>query len=136
MTKAVLALLVGLLVAIAAANYSYGVSSDVGTEPMHEAWARETMDFVSWNDEEWTARIHDGAFHLIPQNDSDWSRHSNASIAFTDWEGAAWQAKIDGEMFVIAAQGNWLGPVERVEALRYRDWSGNNQLRTVADLER
>jgi hypothetical protein len=136
MTRAMLGVLAGLLVAIAAANFSYGVSSDIGDEPAHEAWARSTMNFVSWNNEEWTARIHAGKFHLVPQNDSDWSRHSNASIAFTDWEGDTWQAKIDGEIFLLAAQGNWLGPVERVDALRYRDWTGSNQIRTVADLER
>jgi hypothetical protein len=39
-------------------------TSDDGNEPMHEAWARSTMDFVSLNNEEWTARIHDGAFQL------------------------------------------------------------------------
>lgn len=136
MKIAMYALLAGFLLVIAAAKFSYGVSTDIGDDPQNKAWSRSTMDFVAWNNEEWTARIHEGKFHLVPQNETDWSRHSNASIAFRDWDGIAWQAKIDGDMFLLARDGDWLEKIERVDALRYRDWAGSNQLRTVADLDR
>jgi broad specificity phosphatase PhoE len=33
-------------------------------------------------------------------------------------------------------RGDWQGPVDRSTAIRYRDWSGSNQLRTVSELKR
>jgi hypothetical protein len=136
MTKVLLGLAAAILVAIVAARFAYNVSSDPGDGPANEAWAQSKMEFVAWNNDKWTAWIHNGAFEQAPQNTDNWSRHSNASIAFTDWEGEAWQAKIDGDAFLLAHQGNWQGSVDRSEAIRYRDWSGNNQLRTVAELQR
>ncbi len=137
MSRAVLGLfLVAFVVAIAAARFAYRVSTDPGDGPVNEAWVRDKMEFVSWNNDKWTVWIHDGAFEQLPQNADKWSRHSNASIAFTNWEGEAWQAKIEGDVFLLAHQGNWEGSVERSEAIRYRDWSGNDQLRTVAELRR
>jgi len=135
MTKALLGLAAAMLVAIAAARVMYHVSTAPGDDPVNEAWANNTMEFVSWNDDRWTAWIHDGAFEQAPENDN-WSRHANVSIAFIDWEGEAWQAKIEGDEFLLARRGNWGGSIDRSEAIRYRDWSGNNQLRTVAELER
>lgn len=136
MTKALLGLLVAVLVAIAAARIAYNVSVDQGEVPANDAWAQNRMEFVAWNNDKWTAWIHDGAFEQAPQNTAKWSRHSNASIAFTNWKGEAWQAKIDGEVFLLAHQGDWQGSIDRTAAIRYRDWSGNNQLRTVAELRR
>ncbi len=122
--------------AIVAAQYAYRVSVDPGDEPVNEPWAQNKMEFVAWNSDQWTAWIHDGAFEQIPQNAGKWSRHSNPSIAFTGWDGEAWQAKIDGDMFLIAHQGNWQDAVDTADAIRYRDWSGHNQIRTVAELNR
>lgn len=136
MARALLGISAAFLVAIAAAQFAYRVSSDPGDGTISEAWAQNKMEFVAWNNDEWTAWIHDGAFEQTPQNTDDWSRHSNTSIAFVDWEGEAWQAKIDGDMFLLAYQGNWGESTDRSEAIRYRDWSGNNQIRTVAELNR
>lgn len=136
MARALLGLTAAFLVAIAAAQFAYRVSTDPGDDPVNEAWSQDRMEFVAWNNDQWTAWIHDGAFEQQPQNTDDWSRHSNASIAYIDWGGDAWQAKIDGDMFLLAHQGNWDGSIDRAVAIRYRDWSGNNQIRTVADLER
>jgi len=136
MAKALLGLLAAVLIAITASRIAYNISSDPGDDPVNEAWQQSKMEFVAWNDDKWTAWIHDGSFEQAPENTSKWSRHSNASIAFTDWHGEAWQAKIDGDEFLLARQGNWQGSIERSEAIRYRDWSGNKQLRTVAELRR
>lgn len=136
MTKVILGLMAAVLLAILAARVTYNINSDLGDEPVHEAWVQNEMQFVAWNNEKWTAWIHDGEFELAPQNTNLWSRHSNISLAFTDWKGEAWQAKVDGDVFLLAHQGNWQGSVEQSEAIRFRDWSGNNQLRTVTDLNR
>ena len=136
MAKVLSGLLAAVLVVIAAARFAYIVSTDPGEIPVNEAWGQGKMEFVTWNNEKWTAWIHAGAFMQVPQNTDKWSRHSNSSLAFTDWEGESWQAKIDGDLFLLAHQGNWLGPVNRSEAIQFRDWSGNNRLRTVAELER
>lgn len=136
MTRILFGLLAAFLIVIAAARFGYSVTAESGVEPVDRPWSQDRMEFVAWNDEKWTAWIRDGVFELVPQNTDDWSRHSNPTIAFFDWDGEAWQAKIDGKEFLLAHQGNWGGPVERSEAIRYRDWSRNNQLRTVADLQR
>jgi hypothetical protein len=94
------------------------------------------MEFVAWNGEPWTAWIRDGTFQLVPQDSKRWSRHSNPTIAFVDWEGAPWQAKIDGEEFVLARRGDWQEATLRSNAIRYRDWTNSNQLRTAAQLTR
>ena len=136
MKRALLGISTAFLVAIAAAQYSYQVSTDPGDEQSNVAWAQNKMEFVAWNNDRWTAWIHDGMFEQVPQNSAKWSRHSKASIAFTDWDGETWQAKIEGDVFLLAHQGNWQNTVDRAEAIRYRDWSGNNQIRTVAELNR
>jgi hypothetical protein len=94
------------------------------------------MQFVAWNGARWTAWIRDETFEHVPQDPSRWSRHSNRSLAFIDWEGGPWQAKIDGEEFVLAHRGDWQEPTERATAIRYRDWTGKQQVRTVAQLRR
>ena len=40
----------------------------------------------------------------------------NTSLAFTDWEGKPWQAKIDGQQFLLAHRGDWKGRIERASA--------------------
>ena len=136
MAKALLGFSMAMLVAIVAARFTYSVSTNPDTGPVQEAWAQNRIEFVTWNNVKWTAWIHDGSFELIPQDLSNWSRHANASIAFSDWEGESWQVKIDDDSFLLAHEGNWQGPIERAKAIRYIDWNGNNQLRTVADLQR
>jgi hypothetical protein len=51
-----------------------------------------------------------------------------------DWDGEPWQAKVEDKAFVLARRGNWRGPTTRANAIRYRDWRGENQLRTVPQL--
>ncbi len=136
MAKALLGLLVGFLATIVAAKLAFEMTTDTGSEPVNLPWALGTMEFVSWNGEQWTAWIHDGVFEQTPQNTADWSRHANVSLAFIDWDGEPWQAKIGGESFSLAHRGEWNGPIETATAIRYRDWSGRNQLRTLAQLSR
>lgn len=136
MPRALLALMAAFLVAIAAAQYAYRVSVDPGDEPTTDAWSHNKMEFVAWNNVRWTAWIHNDGFEQVPEKSGKWSRHANPSIAFTNWDGEPWQAKVDGDMFLLAHLGNWQEPADRSEAIRYRDWSGHNQIRTVADLKR
>ena len=136
MGKVVLGLLAAALATIGAAKLTFEATAYRGSEPINPAWSQDRMEFVAWNNVQWTAWIVDGAFAQIPWNTSDWNRHSKASIAFVDWFGEPWQAKIDGESFLLAKHGDWNGPVERSAAIRYRDWSGNRQLRTVVQLSR
>ncbi len=136
MTKTIFGLIVSVLVVILAAKITYNLKTDHGDAPANKAWAQNEMQFVAWNNEKWTAWVHDGAFELAPQNTDTWSRHSNMSLAFTGWHGESWQAKIEGDTFLLAFRGNWQGTVEQADAIRFRDWSGNNQLRTVAQLQR
>lgn len=125
-----------MLTTIIAAKLLYEATSYTGSEPAHQPWEQNTMKFVAWNDQQWIAWIHDSVFEQIPQDEKNWSRHSNGTLAFTDWEGEMWQAKIDGDEFLLAYRGDWEGPVERTNAIRYRDWAGMNQLRTLVQLRR
>ena len=136
MDKAVLGFLAAVTATIVAANLAYDATANAPSEPINAPWAQGTMEFVAWNGEWWTGWIRNDAFEQTPQNSRNWSRHSNPSLAFIDWAGEIWQAKIDGEEFMLAYRGDWQGPVERATAIRYRDWNGKNQLRTVAQLRR
>jgi len=136
MSKVVWGLLAALLVTIVAAKLVFEVTSYASDEPVNQPWAQNAMEFVAWNNEKWTAWIRDDAFEQLPQHKGKWSRHSNPSIAFIGWEGKPWQAKVDGEAFLLAHRGDWKGTAVRAIAIRYRDWEGNNQLRTVAQLRR
>lgn len=136
MARVVLGLFICVLATIVAARLTFDATSATASEPANEPWAQNKMEFVAWNKGKWTAWIHDRAFEQVPQHPGKWSRHSNGSLAFIDWKGDPWQAKIDGEVFVLAHRGDWKGPTERATAIRYRDWTGNRQLRTVAQLRR
>ncbi len=134
--RVLVGLLGAFLVAIAAAQVAYRINTDPGDAPAQEAWSQDRMEFVAWNDDRWTAWVRGELFEKVPQNTRRWSRHANASIAYYNWDGEAWQAKIDGEEFLLARQGNWDDEIIRTPAIRYRDWAGNEQIRTVADLRR
>ena len=136
MAKVVLGLLAAFLVTILAARLAFYATIDTDSALANQPWAQDRMEFVTWNGERWTAWIRDGAFEHVPQNSSRWSRHSNSSLAFIDWEGEAWQAKISGEDFLLAHRGDWQEPTERAAAIRYRDWAGRHQLRSLAQLRR
>ena len=136
MSKVVLALAAAVLATIVAAKVAYDANVYSGAEPVNQPWAQGRMEFVTRNGAKWTAWIRDGAFDLRPHSEGRWSRHANASIAYTGWEGQTWQAKIDGEGFLLAHRGEWDGVLESATAIRYRDWKGRNKLRTVAQLSR
>lgn len=136
MIKVVLSLLAAVLAAVLGAKLLYDLTSYNGAKPANQPWAQDSMEFVAWNGEKWTAWIRDGTFEQRPQNDVRWSSHANTSLAFIGWEGKPWQAKIDSDELVLAHRGDWKGSVKRVTAIRYRDWKGENQLRTVTQLER
>ncbi len=136
MFKVFLGLAAAVLAVVLAAKITFNTSTGFGSEPSNQPWAQDTMEFVAWNGEKWTAWVHADLFEQLPQDTQAWNRHANASIAYTDWEGRSWQAKIDDEEFLLAHHGDWKGPVERSVAIRYRDWTGKNQLRTLAQLRR
>ena len=136
MNKVITGLLAAVLLVIVAAKSASNMSMDPGDEPVNEAWVQDKMEFVTWNDGQWTAWIHDGVFEQAPQDTDNWSRHSSPSIAFRDWEGEPWQARIEGDVFLLAKHGDWQGTIERVDAIRYLDWHENKRLRTVAGLQR
>ncbi|MGI9308357.1 MAG: hypothetical protein ACR2P6_03775 [Gammaproteobacteria bacterium] len=136
MIRALLCLFAAFLATIAAANLAYNINNPSLHDAAHDPWVQNRMEFVAWNNEQWTAWIRGEQFEQLPQNDRKWNRHANASLAFTDWNGDMWQAKISGDEFILAHRGDWNGPTESAAAIRYRDWQGNNQLRTVAQLRR
>jgi len=136
MTKVILSLIAAILATIVAAQLAYQANPNTRSEPGNQAWAQNKMQFVAWNNERWTSWILGEKFEQLPQNSEKWSRHSNASLAFIDWEGEAWQAKIENDEFLLAHHGDWDGKIERASAIHYRDWTGKHQLRTVAQLRR
>ena len=136
MARALWALLAAFVATVVAARLAFEFTTSGVSGPVNDPWALGRMEFVSWNNEQWTAWVRDGAFEQIPENTAEWHRHSNPSLAFIDWEGEPWQVKIEGESFQLAHRGNWSGPIESSAAIRYRDWSGRNQLRTLAQLQR
>ncbi len=136
MAKALLSLSGAMLVTIVAARLAFIATTETGSEPANEPWAQSKMEFVAWNGQRWVGWIRDGAFELRPQEEGRWRRHSNPSIAFINWDGEFWQAKVDDDEFLLAHRGYWSGPIERAPAIRYRDWTGKNQLRTVVQLRR
>ncbi len=136
MGRVLVGLVAAVLVTVGAARLAFELTSDTDTGPVNEAWAQRAMEFVAWNNVQWTTWIVNGEFVQIPHDTTDWSRHTNASIAFVDWEGVPRQAKVDGDAFLLAEHGDWNGHIERSEAVRYRDWDGTLQLRTVAQLSR
>ena len=62
MNKVVLALLTAVLLTIAAAKFTFEVRAHQGVEPGNEAWANSKMEFVSWNQQKWTAWIREDIF--------------------------------------------------------------------------
>ena len=136
MTRVILAIAIAVLTAVGAAYVAFRMTTDRGDAPVNQAWAQGQMEFVAWNDEKWSAWIHDGQFVQLPRQSGRWSRHVNQSIAYVDWDGETWQAKVDGDEFLLARRGDWQGSIDRAHAIRYRDWAGNNRLRTVSQLTR
>jgi hypothetical protein len=134
MIRAVAILAGAILAAVFAAKLLYNATIKPDVESTAQPWAQHRMEFVAWNDEQWTAWVRNDKFVLLPHEPGKWQRHVNPSLAFVDWQGEPWQAKIDGDEFLLAPRGNWHGRAERAEALRYLDWRGGRQLRTVAQL--
>ncbi|MCG8435142.1 MAG: hypothetical protein MJA83_14035, partial [Gammaproteobacteria bacterium] len=97
MTRALVGVFAAFLVAVAAAQIAYQLTDKEGDGPGNEAWAHDRMEFIAWNNERWTAWVSDDAFEQAPQDAANWHRHSKASIAYVDWDGESYQAKIDGD---------------------------------------
>ena len=136
MRKAVVGLLLAMLATVGAARLAFELTTNVNTGPVNEAWVQGTAEFRAWNNVQWTTWIVNGEFVQIPVDARKWHRHTSPSIDFVDWDGVPVQAKVDGDAFLLAEHGDWNGHVERSEAIRYRDWDGIRQLRTVAQLSR
>ena len=136
MLKVVFSLSAAVLATVVAAKLAFDATAYTGDAPVNQPWAQNTMEFVTWNGEKWNAWIRDDTFEQRPQNEGQWSRHANTSLAFVGWQGGPWQAKIDSDALVLAYRGDWNGSTKRVNAIRYRDWKGENQLRTLAQLKR
>jgi len=136
MTKIVLGILAAAICTIVGAKLAFEATTHTTPHAVNEAWAQNKMEFVAWNGNRWTAWIRDGAFEHRPQEEGNWHPHSNSTLAFIDWNGAPAQAKVEGDKFLIAHHGDWNGPIEQESALHYRDWTGENRLRTVKQLQR
>jgi len=136
MTKGFAAIFVALVIAIVGAKYASNVSKESDFDSPNEAWVTEQMEFVTWNDGRWTAWIHESEFEQVPEDTGSWHRHSNASIAFLNWDGEPWQAKVENDRFLLAKRGNWEEGAEWSDSIRYLDWHGYKRLRTVPDLRR
>lgn len=136
MAKGLLAVVAAFLVAVVVAKGAYLQKTDYGDDTPNRAWAKSRMEFVAWNNEKWTAWVNGNNFEKLPQNTGKWHRHANTTLAFIDWDGSHWQAKIDDDEFLLARNGDWQGEVLRSDAIRYRDWSGARQIRSVAQLRR
>lgn len=136
MSKAFAVLFLAILATVVAARLVFEATAEADPNPSHSPWVQGKMEFVTWNDQRWTTTVRDGAFELVPQNTNNWSRHSNSTIAYIDWDGEPWQAKIDGDSFLLAHRGDWSAEIMRASAVRYRDWQEGKQLRTVTQLTR
>jgi hypothetical protein len=136
MGKGLLALAVLFVATIVGSSLAFDLKTASTREAGSEPWALQRMEFVSWNNDRWTAWVKDDSFEHTPEESGYWHRHSNASLAFIDWDGELWQAKVAEESFILAHRGDWNMPTESVSALRYLDWSGEKQIRTLAQLSR
>ncbi len=136
MARVLWGLLFAFVATVVAARLAFEFTAPEFSGQVNEPWAQSRMEFVSWNNEQWTAWVRDEIFEQTPENTVDWHRHSNPSLAYIGWDGEPWQAKVEGESFVLAHRGNWSGSTESANAIRYRDWSGQNRLRTLAQLGR
>ena len=134
--KVILAIAVIALTPVVLAKLAFNATSYNGAEPISEPWVQNSMEFITWNGEKWTGWIRDDAFEHRPLNAAKWSKHSNTSLAFMDWDNTPHQAKIDGDSFLLAHHGDWNAHTERANAIRYRDWQGKNQIRTLDQLKR
>ncbi len=136
MMKIVLGILLAVVATVGAAKLTYEVISYTGAEPINEPWQQDSMEFVTWNGERWTAWVRGESFELRPVNSNKWSPHANSTLAFIDWEGEPWQAKIEGDDLLLAHRGDWGGSIQRVNSIRYRNWEGNYELRSLNQLRR
>ena len=136
MGKGLLALAVLCVATIVGSSLAFDLKTASTHEAGSEPWALQRMEFVSWNNDRWTAWVKDDSFEHTPEESGYWHRHSNPSLAFIDWNGEPWQAKVAEESFILAHRGDWDMPTEAVSALRYIDWSGEKQIRTLAQLSR
>ena len=91
MAKVVLSSLAAVLAAIFAARVLYNTTAETDIEPIPRPWAQHAMEFVTWNDERWTAWIRKDKFELLPREEGRWQRHTNVSLAFIDWQGQPWR---------------------------------------------
>lgn len=136
MRMAVAGLLLAVAATVGAARLAYELTTAASAGPVNEPWAQGEMKFRAWNSVRWTAWIIDGEFAQIPEQARSWHRHTDASVDYVDWEGVPRQAKVEGDTFLLAERGDWDGHVERSGAIRYLDWDGARQFRTVAQLSR
>jgi hypothetical protein len=134
--RLVLSVIAVSVIVIGAVTWAARVGSTVDIADGVQPWSQDTMQFVAWNNQRWTAWIRDGEFVFVPENERRWSRHSKATIAFIDWQGEPWQARISGDLFVLAPRGDWENSALSSTAIRYQDWSGAARIRTVQQLAR
>ena len=136
MGKGLLALAVVFVATVLGSTLAFELKTARTHESGVEPWALQRMEFVSWNNDRWTAWVKDGSFEHTPEESGYWHRHSNSSLAFVNWDGEPWQAKVAEGSFILAHRGDWSMPTESVSALHYLDWSGQKQVRTLAQLTR
>ena len=133
MSKIVLGILAAAFCTIVAAKLAYDASAHPSEARLNEPWAQNRMEFVAWNGNNWTAWIRDESFEHRPQHEGTWHPHANPTLSYINWDGEPTKATIEGETFVVAPHGM---DSSRQDAIRYRDWDGENRLRTYNQLQR
>ena len=134
--KAIIGLIVAFALSVMGARLAFEASGPDEASSTAAPWAQNKMEFIAWNGQRWTAWLRDGNFELTPENEGNWHRHANSSIAYIGWGGEPIQARLHGEQFQIAHRGEWHAAVEEVEAIHYIDWSGVRRVRSVEQLTR
>ncbi|MCH2336897.1 MAG: hypothetical protein MK316_06485 [Pseudomonadales bacterium] len=133
MTKIVLGIFAAALCTIVAAKIAYDASGHPSSATVNEPWAQHKLEFVTWNGSNWTAWIRDEAFEHRPQKEGKWHSHAKRTLSYINWQGTPTKATIDGEAFMVTPHGV---DSSRQDAIRYRDWDGENRLRTFNQLQR
>ena len=61
-------LMAAVLATVIAARLAFEATVNTGSEPVNQPWAQHTMQFVTWNQEKWSAWIRDAQQALLHAN--------------------------------------------------------------------
>ncbi len=84
----------------------------------------EIMEYVSWDESTWTAKIVDGQFLHAPNG--DFNRAHRADILnYRGWDGTNWTAQMRNGLFRHAMNGDF-SRAHTDTILNYRTWNGGD----------